>query len=31
VLVFRQGVLVEDGAPDKLGEVSPAFRELIGS
>lgn len=31
VLVFRQGVLVEDGPPEKLHEQSAVYRELTGS
>jgi putative ABC transport system ATP-binding protein len=31
VLVFRQGVLVDDGAPEKLHEQSAVYRELTGS
>jgi putative ABC transport system ATP-binding protein len=31
VLVFKQGVLVEDGTPEKLHEQSPVYRELTGS
>jgi putative ABC transport system ATP-binding protein len=31
VLVFKQGVLLEDGAPEKLADTSHNYREIIGS
>ncbi|MCB1459549.1 MAG: ABC transporter ATP-binding protein, partial [Nitratireductor sp.] len=30
VLLFKNGVLIEDDSPGKLAESSPDYRELVG-